>query len=80
MKIRERLAALKRNSRNARTISDVEAVCRSFGLSCDPPAEGSHYVVSHPQIEGMLTVPARRPIKPLYFRLLVEMIASVEQL
>jgi hypothetical protein len=49
------------------TIVDVAAVCRSFGLDATPPTDGSHYVVSHPAIAGLLTIPAQRPIKPITF-------------
>lgn len=80
MKILERIRDLGRNSPNVCAVEDIEAVCRSFGLDYDRPAHGSHHIVSHPQIEGLLTVPANRPIKPLYLRLLTEMISSVEQL
>ncbi|OYW29444.1 MAG: hypothetical protein B7Z44_04730 [Caulobacter sp. 12-67-6] len=53
-------------------IADVEVVCRYFGLTCEPPSGGgSHYTISHPLVVGILTVPARRPIKPVYIKHLV---------
>jgi hypothetical protein len=73
----KRLAAMKRNPRDDWTIEDVVALCRGFGLSCKPPASGSHYTVSHPDVPGILTVPARRPIKPVYIILLVELVECV---
>ena len=76
----ERLVPLKRNTRNAWALEDVETACRNFGLNCEAPANGSHSIVSHPSIEGMLTVPAHRSIKPIYVMLLVEMIESLEHL
>jgi len=66
---------MARNPRGDWTIADVEVVCRHFGLDRQAPPHGSHYVVSHPMIEGLLTLPSRRRIKPLYIKLLVDLIA-----
>jgi hypothetical protein len=77
-KTSKRLEAMRRNPRADWTISDVEAVCREHDLNCDPPRGGSsHYKVSHPKVNAILTVPSRRPIKPVYIRKLVEMIDLV---
>lgn len=54
-------------------LADVEEFCRRHGIACRPPARGAHYVLSHPAVRGRLTIPARRPIKPAYIRLLVAM-------
>jgi predicted RNA binding protein YcfA (HicA-like mRNA interferase family) len=72
-------AAMKANPRADWTISDVETVCRTHGIACKAPSRGSHYVLSHPAIDGRLTIPARRPIKRIYIQLLVDMIDSLEQ-
>ena len=76
----KRLAAMRRNPRDDWTIDDVVSLCGNFGLDCQPPSHGSHYVVSHPRIDGLLTVPARKPIKPIYIMLLVDMVDSVLEL
>ncbi|WP_223227994.1 hypothetical protein [Lutimaribacter pacificus] len=49
-------------------INDIKSVCRRFGLFCDPPSSGSHYKVYSDYLEGMLTIPAHRPIKPIYIK------------
>ena len=59
---------------------DIEAVCASFGLNYRRSANGTHQVVSHPGVHGFLTIPAHRKLKPLYLRLLAEMISKVEEL
>jgi hypothetical protein len=60
------------------SISDVEKVCRAYGVRCVPPAGGgSHYKISHPSQREILTVPFRRPIKPVYIRKLVRFIDAV---
>jgi hypothetical protein len=59
------------------TIADVERLCRSYGIACEPPSNGSHYSLKHPSVSGRLTIPARRPIKPVYIRLLIGMIEEL---
>jgi predicted RNA binding protein YcfA (HicA-like mRNA interferase family) len=69
------LERMRRNPKGDWTMRDVERVCRTHGLACTPPTGGgSHYKVSHPAIQDILTVPAHRPIKPVYIRKLVQMI------
>jgi hypothetical protein len=63
---------MRRNPAGDWGISDIEIVCQRYGLNCNPPrGGGSHYAVSHPKMLEKLTVPARRPIKPVYIRQLV---------
>ena len=76
----KRFAAMKRNPRNDWAIGDVLSFCVNSGLHCHPPSRGSHYVVSHPAIDGLLTIPATSPIKPIYIMLLVEMAEAVLEL
>lgn len=58
-------------------MSDVEAVCRAYGVRCEPArGGGSHYKVFHPLVHDILTIPSRRPIKPVYIRRLVRFIDS----
>lgn len=73
-RILKRLIAMRRNPRNGWTIDDIVFVSRGVGLTCKPPANGSHYVVWQPEIEGLLTIPARRPIKPFYIMLFVQLV------
>lgn len=73
----KRLAAMKRNPKDDWTIDDVAQICRNFGVDCKSPAHGSHYVVSHPRAKGLLTVPFKRPIKPIYIILLVDLIECI---
>ena len=58
-------------------VEDVVVLCRSFGIDCDPPRNGSHYKVRHASMVDILTVPAHRPIKPIYIRLLVRFVDEV---
>jgi hypothetical protein len=69
------LARMRSNPLGDWTMADVQAVCRQVGLRCSPPTGGgSHWKVSHPAVRDILTIPARRPIKPVYIRRLVRMV------
>jgi hypothetical protein len=68
---------MERNPQGGFTIEDVQLVCRTDGVGCRPPSSGSHYTVSHASQPDILTVPYKRPIKPVYIRLLVAYILRV---
>jgi predicted RNA binding protein YcfA (HicA-like mRNA interferase family) len=70
--------AMRANPRADWTITDVITVCEAYGISCKSPKRGSHYTLKHPRIAGHLTVPARRPIKQLYIRLMLQMVDALE--
>jgi len=55
-------------------IRDVEALCREHGLSFRPGKGTSHAHMRHPAAREILTIPAHRPIKPVYIRKLVHYI------
>jgi hypothetical protein len=60
------------------TIEDIEALCREHGIRCTPPrGGGSHWKVSDPTQHDILTIPRRRPIKPIYIRRLVRFVRAV---
>ncbi|MGL5363656.1 MAG: type II toxin-antitoxin system HicA family toxin [Bosea sp. (in: a-proteobacteria)] len=69
---------MRRNAAADWTIADIEKLCRSQGIKCLPPkGGGSHYKIAHPAVLDILTIPARRPIKPKYIRLLVKFVGLV---
>lgn len=68
------LEKMLRNPAGDWTISDVQILCRAMGWDCLPPkGGGSHWKIAAPGAEIILTIPAKRPIKPIYIRKLVEM-------
>jgi hypothetical protein len=72
------LERMRANPRADWRIEDVQTVCRAFGLVLRKPGGGSsHATVSHPTQAQILTVVARRPIKPVYIVKLVSFIDSV---
>jgi hypothetical protein len=51
------------------------SLCRERGIRCVPPGGGgSHWKVSDRTQRDILTIPQRRPIKPVYIRRLVELV------
>ena len=54
----KRLDDMRTNPRAAWRIEDIKVVCEQFGISCSPPRGGSsHYIISHPKMREILTVP-----------------------
>lgn len=68
---------MRANPRDWR-IDDVVAICTGFGIACTAPRKGSHYKVKHVERTEILTIPAHRPIKPIYIRELVRFIGAVQ--
>ncbi len=66
----------RRNPAGDWQIRDVEAVCRECGLLFRPGKGTSHCHAKHPVAREILTIPARRPIKPVYIRRLVRYIEA----
>jgi len=67
------LESMRRNPVGDWRIGDVELLCRNYGLSFRF-GKGSHATVHHPAAREILTIPSRRPIKPVYIRKLVRYI------
>jgi hypothetical protein len=74
------LEQMRRNPSGDWRIADIEKLCRSVGAICAPPkGGGSHYKISHGSQAAILTIPYRRPIKPVYIRKLVGFIEAVQR-
>lgn len=74
----KRLEAMRRNPSGDWTIADVTSLCREHGVVCSAPRSGgSHYKIAHPKLIEKLTIPYKRPIKPVYIRKLVAYIDTV---
>jgi len=71
------LAEMRRSPEKDWPIGEIIETCGAYGVRCVAPAGGSHYVVSHHLIDGLLTIPSKRPLKPLHVMLLVELLEAV---
>jgi hypothetical protein len=72
------LDAMRHNPAGDWTIADIQRVCSQHGWQCLPPSGGSHWKVTVPGSNRILTVPAKRPIKPIYIRKLIAMVDEVD--
>ena len=70
------LEAMRANPRNWR-IGSLEAVAKAYGVNVRKSG-GSHVVFEHPATAEALSVPARRPIKPVYVRRFVALVDAVK--
>jgi hypothetical protein len=69
------LDAMRDNPRDWR-IAALESVAAAFGVNCRKPG-GSHVIFEHPAVAEALSVPVRRPIKPIYVVRFVRLIDAV---
>ena len=76
----DRLERMRHNPAGDWTIRDVEAVCREYRVLCEPArGGGSHYKVAYAGMAEKLTIPYKRPIKPVYIRKLVAFIDALRK-
>jgi hypothetical protein len=68
------VAKMRRNPRDWR-IEDLKVIARNFGIDHDQ--HGTSHVIFQHASAGRLSVPAHRPIKPVYVRLFVEFVDTV---
>lgn len=66
------LEKMRRNPQDWR-IDELETVAKYYGINVRKSG-GSHVIFDHPQWIELLSVPARRPIKPIYVKKLVTLI------
>lgn len=71
------LDAMRNNPRDWR-IEDLLVVARQFGIECRNSG-GSHHVFSFSGVEMDVTVPAHRPIKPVYIRQFLLLVDAVKE-
>jgi hypothetical protein len=65
------IAGMRRNPRDWR-IEDLKVIANSLGIDHDQ--NGTSHVVFRHATAGRLSVPAHRPIKPVYVRLFVDLV------
>ena len=75
MSAKKTFRKMKNNPKGDFSINDVAAVARWAGVALEKPSSGSHFYLVHP--EGSLSIPARRPIKPVYIKRFVSIISDI---
>ena len=71
------LNKMKKNPLDWR-IEDIDLVARYYGFK-RIEAKGSHTKFYHDDLPEILTVPVKRPIKPIYVKMLIALIARLEE-
>lgn len=73
-------ARMTRNPRGNWTMRDIEALCEEHGMECTPPARGGlHYTIADPLGGFTLTLPAGRPIKPVYITVFLGLLRRMQE-
>lgn len=72
-----RLENMRNNPRDDWDIKDIELICNHFEVELTAPTGGSHYKVSHKSQINILTIPAKRKIKPFYIKEFLDFIDAV---
>jgi predicted RNA binding protein YcfA (HicA-like mRNA interferase family) len=73
----KKLDKMRANPRDWK-IADLENVAAHFGISVRK-GMGSHVSFTHPNWVDILTVPAHRPIKPIYIKKFVSLIDTLSE-
>ena len=71
----KKILAMRNNPRDWR-IEDLKTVAQRYGVTCDQP--GTSHVTFRAPSGGKVTVPAHKPVKPVYVRQFVALIDSLE--
>ena len=71
------IEAMRRNPLDWR-IDDLLSLARKFGIEVRNDG-GSHHVFSHAAVTDNVSIPARRPLKPVYVRKFVALIDKIKE-
>ena len=72
------LEQMRNNPRDWR-IEQIDTVAKHFGFG-RIEAKGSHTKFYHAKLSEILTVPVKRPVKPVYIKHLIALIDKLEEL
>jgi hypothetical protein len=70
------LSKMRRNPRNWR-IEQIESIARRYQINVRKTS-GSHVILSHPDLSELLSIPAHRPIKPIYIKKFIKLIELLQ--
>jgi predicted RNA binding protein YcfA (HicA-like mRNA interferase family) len=76
-KIDKTLEKMRNNPRDWQ-LADLESIANRFGISIRR-GKGSHVSFSHPFWIEILTVPAHRPLKPIYVKKFLSLLVLLQQ-
>jgi len=70
------LGEMRRNPHNWR-IEQIESIAYQYQVTVRKTS-GSHVIFSHPDLIELLSIPAHRPIKPIYVKKFVKLIELLQ--
>ena len=76
-KVAKAIQKMKDNPSDWR-IASLEAIAQHYGCNIRKGG-GSHVVFGHNKSELVVTVPAHKPIKPVYIRQFIKLVESVKR-
>jgi len=71
------LEQMRRNPRDLR-VEDVVTIARKYNLLMRTEG-GSHHVFGFPGIKDSVSIPAHKPIKPVYIKQFVELVDKAKE-
>jgi predicted RNA binding protein YcfA (HicA-like mRNA interferase family) len=74
-KLEKLVEKMRANPRDWR-IESLETIAKRYGIEVRKTG-GSHFVFMHPDSEIAVTVPSRRPIKPIYITQFLAMLDDI---
>ncbi|NMC91980.1 MAG: addiction module toxin, HicA family [Smithella sp.] len=75
----DKLIAKMRNNPRDWQIDTLVSIADKHGIEVRSHG-GSHYIFSHPRVSFHLSVPAHRPIKPVYVKQFIDLVDAVKEL
>ena len=72
------LERMRNNPSDDWRITHIETLARRYGFSINRPKRGSSHVKLRHDSGARLTIPDRRPIRPVYIRRFVKIIDQLE--
>lgn len=75
--IQKLLQAIKRNPKDV-PWEDIDRLLRYYGFECRHQG-GSHYTYYHSELEEILTIPRRRPVKAVYVKQALRLIEKLKE-
>lgn len=78
MSTREKTLDKMRNNPRDWQIDDLLSIANHYGMEVRNDG-GSHHIFSHPSCAEIVSVPAHRPINPIYVRQFLDLIDMIKE-
>jgi hypothetical protein len=74
--IDKKLQRMSRNPKGDWTIEDLKSIAARYDITCRQEGT-SHAIFGHPGHELVVSVPAARPIKPVYIKKFLSLVLAI---